>query len=242
MRNSRIPTFFAIFILLIGVGSIVFTINQVQGFRSGASGGSIPQDVRITNIRDTSATVSYITDKPSIGIIEYSNQTGQVFESSATNLSVTHYITLQNLTPSAIYNIRINSAGTFFDNNGSNWQVQTTSTGSNLTDSIVSGKVLNKENFPAKDAIVYITADVGLAASSQVSDSGNFIASLPALPDSTILQILVEASPSLVANAKIDLKSANPIPTMILGGLYDFEKESTPSASNLPVAPIQLPY
>lgn len=242
MTKSKIPTLFAIFILLVAIGSIVFTISQVRDFRSSADSGFLPQDVRITNIKDSSVTVSFLTDKPTIGFVEYTNQSGQTLRSDTTNLTTTHYVILQKLSPSTIYSIRINSGGSFFDNNGSFWQIQTTNGNDSLPTSIVSGKILTKENFPARGAIVYVTTDGGINASSLVSASGNFIAAIPSLSDTTMLTVTVFDSISLTATARIDLKSANPMPNIVLGNSYDFKSENMPSATNNPLVPIQLPY
>lgn len=238
--KSKIPSLLAIFLLIAGLAAAIFIIKNIQTFRLGATGPSSPQDLKITNIKDTAFTVSWVTDNPTIGIVEYSSQ-GQTNKSQPTSLSKTHLITIQNLKPSSSYSFRINSAGQTFDNSGIAWQTQTTATLTPQTGQIISGQVLDQDNLPAKNALVYVSIPTGEIFSTQVTPSGNWLISLPPLADSTVLNISIEASPSLISTAKIDLKSANPTPTIVLGKSYDFSNQEIKSSSDTPKVQIDLP-
>src|SRR5258708_2485193 len=241
MIKSKIQTILGVLLLIFAIGEVLFAINKIQTLKSGAEGSFAPQDLKITNIKDTSFTVSWLTDTPTIGFVEYSKDQGQTWQTPPTNNGLTHFINVQNLTPNSSYSFRINSGGQFFDNAGLPWSTQTLTPQLPETQTIISGKVLNTNRFPAKNALIYVNISGSLIFSSLVSASGNWIMSIPTIPDSTILQITVESSPSLVASAKIDLKSANPTPPITIGQSYDFTSEVTQSASDTPKVPITLP-
>ncbi|MEK7565500.1 MAG: hypothetical protein AAB506_00445, partial [Patescibacteria group bacterium] len=69
MLNKKIPTLFGIFLLLLAVGATVFGVTTVRRYLAQASPQIIPKDVRITNITDSSFTVSYITDGSTTGSV-----------------------------------------------------------------------------------------------------------------------------------------------------------------------------
>ncbi|CAN5341844.1 hypothetical protein BH10PAT1_BH10PAT1_1950 [soil metagenome] len=236
--KSKIPTILGLFILLTATGSTLFAIKNFQGISTNAEISVAPIDVRITNVKDTSFTVNWITDKPSIGFVSYSSNSN--IDTERTPNEITHSITIQNLNPSTLYSFKINSNGQFFQNNNSPWQIQTHTTNFSSDVTVVSGQILNANNLPAKNALVYI--ETGSSTySSQVSISGNWVITLPSLSENTILNILVENSSSETASAKINIKNANPTPVIKLGNSYDFSGQSEESSQINPTEVIQLP-
>lgn len=233
MRKSSIPTLLGLFILTIVLVSIVFIIKAPQIFKSGASGSTIPRDIRITNITDTSITVSWFTDKPSIGFVKYTTG-NQSTNTTVTNLSKTHLIIIQNLNPGTIYSINVNSDGEFFDAK----QVQTLlsyTPGS----TIISGQILDENHLPAHNVIVYIATEGIIKYSALTSVSGNWVAAMPQLSDSTILQILA-VDGGIESSAFVDLKSAKSMPPMILGKNYDFRNNEVKQTNDIPTLDINL--
>lgn len=240
MTKSKLPTIVAIFILVFALIAFVYVAKQIQQFSSGASGIANPQDLRITNIADTSFTVSWLTTNPSIGIVDYKDSNGQTFQSVATSNATTHFVSIQNLKAGSSYSFTINSNGQTFDNNGSSWQVQTAADEIPQEGVIVSGTLQNINNLPAKNALIYVTFP-GQTFSSQVTASGSWVITLPTMAETTILQILAEESPSVMSSAQIDLKSANPVPVMVIGKSYDFRNQNIQLAPDTPQVPIQFP-
>lgn len=237
---TKIPSLVAILVLLVASFSATFAITQFHEFRSSAEIIFTPKDLKITNIKDTSFTVSWVTDKPAIGFVEYTNESNEKKLSAPTITQTAHLITINGLKPNTSYSFRINSAGQYFDNNAANWTVTTTSFPVSSDSSIISGRVFNSKNLPAKNAIVY--ADIGNAVySTIVTQSGNWVISLPSLPETQIINLLIEDSPSVVSWAKIDLKSANPVPTIVLGNSYDFRNQTNIPEGDVPNVPILLP-
>jgi hypothetical protein len=233
MTRSKIPTLLAIFILILSGGLILFAVGQVRNFASIAEGNQNVVDIKITNIKDTQAVVSWLTDTPSVGFIKYVSENGQSSEVSSGSRSITHFFMLQNLSPNTKYTLYIN-------NSTNSRQFQTLNNSLPERGSLVSGQVLDKNNFPAKNAIVYITVGQN-TFSTLVSASGNWVVSLPSLGDTTELNILVQEKPNEEASAKINLKDANPVPSITIGHSYDFTTAKTEKTIETPAVPIELP-
>ena len=106
--RKRIPTIIAIFILVIGTAAGIILVATTKQFKLGASPDIAPQDVRITNINSTSFTVSWITDKATIGYLEYgtTNSLGQTTPATQTATSI-HWIQVTSLIPSTSYFFKI---------------------------------------------------------------------------------------------------------------------------------------
>lgn len=235
MNKSTIPTIFGLLIIIVSLVSGVVIIQSVQTFKSSASVSSSPHDLRVTNVKDTSFSISWMTDMPTIGFVKYTGQ-GVSNQTSPTSNSKVHFVNILNIKPDSTYTVTVNSGGQDFDSR----QVQTI-TSYIPAEKLISGQVFNNKNLPAKDALVYIATDGVIKWSAQVSESGNFLTSLPALPDSTILQILVQNQDNTTADAQIDLASAHPIPTIVMGNSYDFRNQQNISATATPNVQITLP-
>ncbi|GEM_PF-6526337 len=238
MNKSTIPTFLGLLILLSSIISGVVIIKGVQIFKSSANSGFIPQDVQITNVKDTSFTVSFLTDTPTINFVKYSSSSGS-FQTPPTNLSRVHFITVQNLTPSTTYSFQINSGGENFDNFDGSHQALTLPSYI-PSEKVISGKILDRNNLPVKNVLVYV-ANSGVRTNSAVTSmSGSWIISLAPLSDTVILQIRATDGNG-ESNAQIDLKSANPTPDMVLGKTYDFRNQDIKQTIDVPSVQINLP-
>ena len=237
---SKIPTLLAIFILTTVIGLLLFALNQVQNFTSGAQGGTNPIDVRITDITDTQAVITWLTDTPSSGLVNYSTSQGETFQSSSSILSTTHFILLQNLKPNTLYSFKINSSEQTLGNTTSSWQFQTTNQQLPAEANVVSGQILTAANLPAKNTLVYVTAG-NIVASAVVSGSGNWVTTLPELSPDTQLTITAFGSPTAIASARVNLKDANPVDPITLGNSYNFTHQTTQQSIETPSVPIELP-
>ena len=112
MRKSKIPTIIGIFILVFGLAAGVLLVRNQNFFRLGASAEFAPKDVRISNITDSSATVSWITDKETSGFVKWGEGQDSLDKTELDELasqSFTHTLTLRNLTPQTTYSFKINS-------------------------------------------------------------------------------------------------------------------------------------
>lgn len=237
IKRNKIPTILGLVLLIAATFAGVFFINSRQIFRTGAASESEPNDVRVSNITDSSLTISWTTDKESIGFVIWNKGNTRPDEKG-----YTHLVTLSGLEAATSYKYKINSNGVFFDNNGVPWQTKTSSS-SQIGDkpTLVSGSVLTATGEVVKKAIVYINVS-GNLFSTLTSNSGNFVFTLPELdPKNSLLEIFVQAGPMGVSSAQIYPQSANPVPPMILGSTHDF-KNLTPSTSgDTPEVSLNLP-
>ena len=119
-RELTIPTLLGLFVAIGGIFSAVWLTGGPTRFLAGAAPESIPQSVKITNVSDTSLSLSWTTDKAVSGFIEYTeNRSGATKmtasddrdqEKGSVNNFQTHHVTLKGLTPSSTYKIVIGSA------------------------------------------------------------------------------------------------------------------------------------
>lgn len=257
IKRNKIPTILGIILLLAGVAAGVFYINMQQIFRIGASASDQPKDVRISNISDNQATISWVTDAQTSDFLNWGDSQAsinQVAQESATNEKFyTHSINLSGLNPSSSYSFKINSNGTTYDNNGVPWEFTTgQSLGKNNYSSLISGSVIDTSGKPTERAIVYITVN-GYLASTLTTATGTFVYQLENVrtPDlqnyaqidskGTVLEISVIAGIDGVASAQIFPQSANPIPPIMLGKIYDLRSLAPSSGEQNPNANLSLP-
>jgi hypothetical protein len=257
IKRNKVPTLIGIFILFIGVFAGVFLLKNTQIFKIGASATDEPKNITVSNLSDSSATISWTTGGATIDFLNWGktqgNLNGVENENETSQKFFTHSITLAGLAPDTTYYYKINSNGTNFDNNGIPWQFATGDTLSGTQSSIpVSGSVISASGEIAKRAIVYINVN-GYYLSTLTSDSGNFILQLgqvraPDLktflqvdPANTLLQVSVEAESGDVASAQIYPQSANPIPPLVLGQVQDYRSLQPAASGQNPSANLSLP-
>jgi subtilisin-like proprotein convertase family protein len=121
-------------------------------------------DVRITNLRDASLTISWLTDLATSGEVHYGtnpsnlNQTVQD-ERGASTSDDTHFVTLLSLLPNTTYYFDVLSAGVTDDNHGSHYTVTTAPTLELPGNDQIYGQVFLTDSTPAAGTIVYITLE-----------------------------------------------------------------------------------
>ena len=257
IKRNKIPTIIGIVILLVGTFAGVFFLQMNQVFKIGASATAIPKDIRVSNLSDTSTTVSWITEAATSDFLSWGDTPGSlgkiVNESDTGQKFSTHAINITGLKADTTYFYDINSEGTNFDNNGVPWQFTTGSVVSVNSNSIpVSGSVISAAGAPSKRALIYITVD-GYLLSTLTSDSGNFILQLASARTSdlkqnaqidmaqTLLNVSVEADGGETSSAQIFPQSANPIPPLILGQVQDYRSLQPITGEGNPNANLSLP-
>ena len=257
IKINKIPTILGIIVLVAGVFLGVFYLNMTQVFRIGASPQTTPKNVRITDIADTSATISWTTDGETVDFVNWGDSQSSISkvqeEDSSNSKYYTHSIALTGLTANSTYYFKINADGTTYDNNGVPWQFTTGPTLSlNTTSYPISGSVMTASGTPEKRAIVYANIN-GYTVSTLTSDTGNFVFQLGSIrsPDlqsyatidssSTIVEISVNAGPDGVSSAQIFPQSANPIPPIVIGQVYDLRNLPPNQSGTNPNVNLELP-
>lgn len=256
IKKNKIPTILGIIILLAGTFAGVFFLQVNQVFKIGASPTVTPKDVRIGNLSDTSATISWTTEGKTSDFVSYGDtqSVGNIENESQNNEKfINHSVTLSGLKAATNYYYKINSEGTTFDNNGIPWQFTTgPALSENQTSIPVSGLVISASGQSSGRAIVYIMVN-GYLLSTLTSDSGSFVLQLGQVrtsdlsayaavdPAQTDLQVSVTAEDGESASAQIFPQSANPIPTLVLGQTQDFRNLQPQSPGQNPNANLNLP-
>lgn len=257
IKKNKISTILGIVVLLVGVFAGVFLLNMRQVFRIGASAGSEPKNIRISNITDTSATISWTTDKETANFISWGTSQGslnQINKEDQNDVKFsTHSITISGLQASTNYFYKINSDGNNFDNGGIPWQFTTgPNIGQAQASTLISGSVINASGKPVDRALVYINVG-GYLASTLTSVGGNFVLQLGSIrttdmssylkidPNQTLLQISILSSADGVSSAQIFSGAAKSIPPIVIGQTYDFRSLSSSQDGQTPSADINLP-
>lgn len=254
--KTKIPTILAVLILMFAVAAGVFLVQNNQVFRIGASPEAAPQDVRVTNTGSSSVSISWTTDKATVGTIVWGDRVNQVdkkLPSTETEGQNVHLINLTDLTPETTYYFKVVSDGTEYDNSGIPWQTTTGPTLATPTQQtqIMSGKVLTATGEPASRALVYITGSGMSPLATQTTATGSWVIQVSEartsdlnsffnLTTNPVVQIFVQAGPSGVASATAKT-NLDPVPDMILGKTYDFTTQTNPEDSNVPDVDLNIP-
>jgi hypothetical protein len=119
-------------------------------------------EVKVTNLRDTSFTVSWSTDAIATGWVNYgtSPTLGQTAydDRGAKAIGHSHHVTLQGLSPETTYYFEVVSGATVNDRKGSGYQVTTGRTLELPASDSIYGQVFESDGVtPAEGAIVYVT-------------------------------------------------------------------------------------
>ncbi|QQG41961.1 MAG: fibronectin type III domain-containing protein [Candidatus Woesebacteria bacterium] len=255
IKKNKIPTILGIVILLVGIFAGVFFLGMNQVFRIGADSSIAPKDIRISNISDTSATISWVTDKETLSFISWGESKSSLNKTDGENnakLSI-HAITLTGLKAGTKYFYKINSDGTMFDNGGIPWEFSTgPDLGISQNNLLVSGSVINASGVPEKGVLAYIEVG-GYLLSTLTSDTGNFVFQLGSVRTQdltsyaqidkaqTLLSISIQAGADGVSSAQIFPQSANPVPPMVLGQVYDLRGLPPSQSGQIPNANLSLP-
>jgi len=257
MKKEKIPTIIGLIILVIGVITGVFLIKTQNIFRLGASSEEAPKDVRISNITDSSFTVTWTTDKETTGFVKW-GKTGTVLDKvendTVSEKGYIHSSTIRSLSPKTEYFFKINSNSNDYDNQGSAWRV---STGIQLSEPkeniIISGSVIKQDGTPAENSLIYFSVGGSSLLSTIVSKTGNWLISISLARNknldsfisinqaSTLIEISVNAGLNKVASAQIYPQSAKPAPAIIFGQVNDFKNLGPSESSDLPEISIEVP-
>lgn len=253
--RTKIPSIIGLVILVFGMAAGVFLVSRDQVFRLGATGDVGPQDLRISNVGDNSFTVSWITDRETIGYVNW-GQTASLGNTESTDLQNrkrVHSVTISGLSPTTTYYFTINSAGKDFDNNAIPWTVTTgPQLQSPVGSMLISGTVVTDKGTPAQNVLVYVNSGGMAQLSTLTSENGSWTIPLSSArdrslasyanidPSRTVLDIFVQGGATGVSTAQIHPEQANPAPNIILGESHDFRSESSTDAA-LPEARIDLP-
>ncbi len=246
--QKRIPTLFAIVLIIAGIAATSFLAQRGIIFQGGATPSEEPQDVRITNISDSSFTVSYTTSKKIPGIVAYgttntSEKTALDDRDSgrgAVQSYQAHHITMKNLKPSTSYVFSITSGTQTYTNNGELYKVVT---GPELTESPSSskpvvGKIVLPDGKIPEETLVYLTADNSQTISTLIKPDGSYILPLNSLRTKNLTAYISLSKKSTLTMFATNSKEQStittgtdvidPVATITLSKNFDFSSSQEP--------------
>ncbi len=247
-KNLKLPTILGVIVLVFGVVAGVFLINSRQVFKIGASVASVPKNVRVSNITDNSATVTWTTDIDSKGFVKWGKSElllGKVTLEDDSQASIVHSANIIGIKTGSSFYFKINSDSKDYDNQGIAWQATTSNTKINSnSNQVASGTVLNSDGSTPARAIVYLTINGGVA-SALTSTEGNFVIPLSTyfetIVDTSPIEITVQGGTKGTTTAVIYPKTIKFIPTMILGRSYDFRSAEINNSNQQPESSLTIP-
>ena len=249
--HKQLPSYVGFFVLLAALGITIILSSNTFITISRATVGSDPKNIQISNLSDTSFTISYTTDANAVGTISYGT------DPSTPNIALddrdqqasqaaehqVHFITVKNLTPLTKYYYVIDSGSQKAENNGNPFEITTAPplvtqpTGQPTLTGTVS---LGDGSFPA-EGIVSISAPNTQQLAALTQPNGSYQIPLNQLRDSTtsaaaslapatVLQIQV-MTPTQQSTAKVLFSNAGNVPPIVLPQNYDFTLGPSQSAS-----------
>ncbi len=177
INKFKIPTLLGLGIIVFGIIAGVILVVREQGFISQASPDVKAQDLTITNISDSSVTISWQTTIPVASFIRLgqTNPDEQTLlddrdTKSPTN-RLTHYVTAKNLLPKTAYQYKIVSG------KAASEVSKFATTGPLLPQTELTpiiGSVLDSDK-PLEEGMAYLSIADAVVQSSLVKNSGNFL-------------------------------------------------------------------
>ncbi len=250
LHQRKIPGILGLLVVLFGVGLTVYLAGTTTHFFGRAAPSETPSDIRITNVTDTSFTLTYLTDGPYIGTLalDADTQVQTILDdrdqkSGTPQPYTVHSISAKNLQLKTHYTFSVLSGTTTFLNNGEKFSVTTGDTLSSAPSlqTPLAGKIIAADGSSPQEALIFATSSNGQTLSTLIQPSGLYIlplntmrtkelSSYVALTPDTVVQVLVALS-GAQAHALIALGNSNPVPAITLGQDYDFTLSATPIAS-----------
>lgn len=259
--DRKMPTVLALFLIMGTIIGTTFLVRTGVIYLGGAAPSDNPQNVRVTNVSDTSASITYTTDAKVLGTVSY----GKDKESLQTILDErdqqsgtpqqykVHSITLHNLSPKTPYVFSITSGATTYLNHDAYFSFQTGSTISTPPSSQapITGKIVNPDGTIPTDALVYVTTDNGQVLSTLAKNTGLYIIPLNtfrkndlqsffSFQETTPLHILATNGTD-TSEATVLVSGSSPIPLITLSQTYNFVQSPQPLASDSAEASIGFP-
>jgi hypothetical protein len=130
---------------------------------------SSPVGLLISNVRDTSFTVSWLTGAGEGGQVQVLGGRTYNDDRGASSASTIHYVTVTGLQPNTLYQFDLVSGSGKYDNDGAHYAVLTGATLLPPTPDLILGQVQNQDGSKATEAIVFFSVYQEQSVSSPLS-------------------------------------------------------------------------
>lgn len=243
LLNKRIPTILALILLLGGLVGGIILVSKPQSLLTKAGPTATPQNVRITNKTDGSLTVSWITDTPVVGAVEYSNNPAKLemkardkrdLSGGGGGTYTTHLVEIKNLGPNTIYYLKIVSGSESYLDGESPYQVKTWMRNTEMTgEDLIRGKVMTTAGGVLSGAIVYVDVEGGETLATLSQTDGSWLIDLAQARTNqgqmvgydgqkARVSIFVQGGIAGTAMALTNTGNDNPVEDIVIGGKYNF--------------------
>ncbi|HVA96868.1 MAG TPA: Ig-like domain-containing protein [Candidatus Acidoferrales bacterium] len=251
LLNKQLPSYVGFLVLFFALCVTILLSGNTVSFITKATVGSEPKNIQISNISDSSFTISFTTDTSVVGTISYGldPSTPNIAlddrdqEASGSADHQVHFITVKNLNPSTKYYYVIDSGSQKAENNGSPFEVTTAAPLLNTPadQPTLSGTVsLNDGSIPT-EGIIYVSTDGSAQLATFINTDGTYQIPLnqlrnstqsdtAALTPDTVLQVQAVTS-SEQSTAKVLVSAASKVPKIVLSQNYDFTLGPTQQSS-----------
>lgn len=243
-KTKKIPTIFAIFLLLSIITTVFAIDKQFINNYTKASGSGKPQNVHFSNISDNSFTLSWLTEESTIGSIDFVADKFKISllddldSDNITRPRNTHSVTIKNLEPDTNYNVTIR--GGLKCNNTENCPSFTQKTGMKIPSTLsippIKGSLSDEYGKPANTALIYVLAGKSALVSTRVDSAGLWVIPLSnlrtqdllsriPLSDDDLIQITARFGLNRTSTSIIDIKTIRQnlsVPPMQIGNTYNF--------------------
>ncbi|HUD19459.1 MAG TPA: Ig-like domain-containing protein [Patescibacteria group bacterium] len=240
---TKIPTIIGLFLIIFIIGTIIVFQNVFLA-PSNASGSQAPSNVHMSNVSDSTFTVSWTTQLPTTGTILVSapGKSNQVYYDQRDTTGklgtyTTHSITVRDAKSQTNYSIKLLSNSKYYDNNGQAYPLQTAATLPPNTTGLepAYGTVHATTDRPEDGALIYLTIDGSQELSTLTKSTGLWLIPLNQIRTQDVTSYLptvdrmtehitVEAE-GLESTAITDTLNDSPVPEMLLGKTYDFRRQ-----------------
>lgn len=246
--NKRIPTIFGFLVIVIGIALTSFLTQKGVIFTGRASPSNEPTNVQITNVSDTSFTVSYTTTDSVFSSLNVGANTSlgtTVLDERDKTLTEhkVHSITVRNLNPETSYLFSIVSGQDTFLKDGVLYSVKTAPLLTSPTQrGTITGKVVNPDGTNPLETIVYFSIRGAQTLSTLTKADGTYSFSLnslrrsdlssyytPTEEDTAAISIFGDSLTS-EASLLVDIKN---VPTITLSKNYDFTISTSPISRDI---------
>lgn len=230
-----------LFLMLIGIGGSIFLVENRTSFLPLATASSSPSDVSISNVSDTSVTVSWLTQSPVAGLVKVAKR-GLMSGSSMVAYDVrdeggvpvarfVHSVTIGGLDPLTAYEFVILSKNKEYRNDKFSFNTGATLATPEQIIEPAFGMLLDLKNEPVEEALVLASFDGSQNVSAVVS-KGSWLLPLgtirsadnaryyiPGRGDSEKIAFL---HPTGNATVVTTIDNDSPLPPVQIGKAYDF--------------------
>mgnify|MGYP001585932005 CR=1 FL=1 len=177
LSKIRIPTLAGLTVIILGMTAGIYLTLSQQTITTQAAPELTPKNIKITNIEDVSASISWITDVETTGFVLYSfaDNPEQVSiddtDNQTPSAKLLHHISLKNLIPETTYQFKIAS--------GKLTSAPLEFTTAKKTDNQNEFKpiigTVQDANQLLKSGLVYLETPGAVTQSAVIKSPGNFI-------------------------------------------------------------------